>query len=104
MTLLQEARASGLTVQAMGDKLVIRGPRRMGDLAQRLLAHKPDVMAALAPHELSLQERIATGHIPEGWASQSWARRLRQLADACRQMHPTRAAELEAWAHAVEQR
>jgi len=55
MTLLQEARASGLTVQAMGDKLVIRGPRRMGDLAQRLLAHKPDVMAALAPHELSLQ-------------------------------------------------
>jgi hypothetical protein len=48
VTLLREARAAGLSVAAEGDKLVIRGPRRAEPVARLLLAHKPDVLAALA--------------------------------------------------------
>ncbi len=48
LTLLAEARASGLIVLAEGDLLVIRGPRSGEAIARRLLAHKPDVMDALA--------------------------------------------------------
>ncbi len=48
VALLADARAAGLTVRADGDKLVVRGPRRCAALAQSLLDHKPDVMAALA--------------------------------------------------------
>ena len=101
MTLLQEARTSGLTVEAVGDKLVIRGPRRLGDLAHRLLEEKAAVMAALVPRELSMRERIDGGIVPTGWQPERWAARLRQMADACRQIHTARAAELEAWADNV---
>ena len=48
MTLLGEARAAGLDVQAQGNRLVIRGPRRAECVARRLLAHKTLVLAALA--------------------------------------------------------
>ncbi len=48
VALLAEANAAGLTVWADGDRLVVRGPRRCAALAQSLLDHKPDVMAALA--------------------------------------------------------
>ena len=48
VALLAEARAAGLTVQADGDRLVIRGPRRCDALARSILAHKADVMALLA--------------------------------------------------------
>jgi hypothetical protein len=47
--LLAEARAAGLTARAEGDRLVVRGPRSAEALMRRLLAHKPDVLAALAP-------------------------------------------------------
>ncbi len=48
VVLLVEANAAGLTVRFAGDRLVIRGPRRCAALAQSILDHKPDVMAALA--------------------------------------------------------
>lgn len=47
LRLLAEARAAGLTVQARGGQLVIRGPRRAEAIARRLLEHKRTVMAAL---------------------------------------------------------
>ena len=47
LTLLAEARAAGLTVRADGERLRIRGPRRAEPIAQRLLAHKAAVVAAL---------------------------------------------------------
>jgi hypothetical protein len=46
LTLLQEARTAGLTVEADGERLRIRGPRGAKDLAQRLLANKSQVLAA----------------------------------------------------------
>jgi len=48
LSLLAEARAAGLTVRVAGDKLVIRGPRRATSVAEKLLAHKADVMQSLA--------------------------------------------------------
>lgn len=47
MKLIDEARAAGLTVTALGNRLLIRGPRRAEAIAQRLLAHKAEVLAAL---------------------------------------------------------
>jgi len=47
MRLLAQAREAGLTVQVEGDKLVVRGPRRLEALAWEVLAQKPDVIAAL---------------------------------------------------------
>ena len=55
ITLLREAQAAGLSVRVDGDKLVVRGPKTAEAVALRLLAHKPEVMAALhlgADHEL----------------------------------------------------
>jgi hypothetical protein len=45
--LLNEARKAGLTVEVDGDKLRIRGPRRLEPLALTLLRHKADVVTAL---------------------------------------------------------
>lgn len=55
LTLLHEAAAAGLTVRADGDTLVIRGPKRAEAVARLLLAHKPDVMSALAVSSASTQ-------------------------------------------------
>ena len=44
MTLLEQARLAGLTVIVQGDKLIIRGPRRAGSVAEQLLAHKGEVI------------------------------------------------------------
>jgi hypothetical protein len=48
LTLLEEARGAGLRVAAEGNRLVIRGPKTAEPLARRLLAHKAEVLAALA--------------------------------------------------------
>ncbi len=45
--LLEKARAAGLTVQADSDQLVIRGPRRAGEVARLILDNKAAVQAAL---------------------------------------------------------
>lgn len=52
LTLLQRAQEAGLAVQAKGDKLVIRGPKRAEPVALLLLDHKPDVLAVLSPRSL----------------------------------------------------
>jgi hypothetical protein len=46
--LLDQARAAGLEVWADGGELLIRGPTRAAPLAEALLAHKAEVLAALA--------------------------------------------------------
>ena len=49
VTLLEAARAAGLTVERDGMRLVVRGPSNLEGLAAKLLDHKPDVMALLPP-------------------------------------------------------
>lgn len=46
--LLDEARDAGLEVRLDGDRLVVRGVRSAAAVARRLLARKPEVVAALA--------------------------------------------------------
>lgn len=69
---------------------------------------RPDAPAgrnrAEVPHELSLDERVATGYVPGGWSPAAWAGRLRDLAGRCEKLHPGRARLLERWAECVEQR
>ena len=47
LTLLDQARAAGLTVFTDGGRLVVRGLRREEALALELLAHKDELMAHL---------------------------------------------------------
>ncbi len=47
LILLGEANGAGLKVTAEGGRLIIRGPRRAEHVAQRLLAHKGEVLIAL---------------------------------------------------------
>jgi hypothetical protein len=48
LTLLREARAAGLTIEADGQRLRIRGPRGAEPLVQQLVANKTAVLSALA--------------------------------------------------------
>jgi hypothetical protein len=47
LTLLRRATAVGLTVSAVGDWLVMTGPRSAETIARELLEHKPEVLAVL---------------------------------------------------------
>jgi hypothetical protein len=60
VTLVAVARGAGLVIQAAGDRLVIQGPRRLGSVAQLLLAHKPAVLSALATEDVA----TAMWHVP----------------------------------------
>ncbi len=48
VSLLQEAEAAGLTVRVDGDRLVVRGPKSAGAIAERLLDRKAEVIEALS--------------------------------------------------------
>lgn len=48
VALIREAEAAGLAVHLDGDRLVVRGPRSAEAAAQRLIANKPAVVAALS--------------------------------------------------------
>ena len=45
--LLREARRAGLSVTTDGSRVLVRGPRRLEPVAQRLLAAKPAVLRVL---------------------------------------------------------
>lgn len=47
LILLARARAAGLQVEADGDQLRVRGPRRHDSLVREVLASKSEVLAAL---------------------------------------------------------
>lgn len=47
LTLLNEARGSGLVVTVDGDRLKIRGPRHLEPLVQLMIAHKAAVIRGL---------------------------------------------------------
>jgi hypothetical protein len=71
LSLLRDARRSGLAVSARGDQLVIRGPRSLAELAQSLLAEKSAVLDALSEEreiawrvEAMRPQLTGTGAIP----------------------------------------
>ena len=54
VTLIEEARLAGLTVSAKGELLKVRGPKRAERIAQNLLRHKPEVLAALEREAMAM--------------------------------------------------
>jgi hypothetical protein len=48
LTLLRRAYDAGLRIEAAGDKLLIRGPKRAESVVQLLAEHKAEVLEALA--------------------------------------------------------
>ena len=48
LKLLTEARSAGLTVEAQGDRLIVKGPKQATVIVKELGEHKAEVMAALA--------------------------------------------------------
>lgn len=85
--LLAQAREAGLTVEADGELLRIRGPRRLEPLARRLQVRKAAVLAALRGEtksdQASLTEHVAAAYVNPGWTPTAWAGRLRDLAGRC---------------------
>ncbi len=58
MTLLDEARRAGLRVWAEGNQLKIEGHPSLERLAQRVLAEKPSILAALAADDPDVALRV----------------------------------------------
>jgi hypothetical protein len=56
--LLTDARAAGLEVRVEPGRLVVRGPRSLEGVAQRLLAQKADVVALLAAEDADIAWRV----------------------------------------------
>jgi hypothetical protein len=75
LTLLNRARAAGLTVSAHDGVLNIKGPPRADALARELIEHKPEILAALDTPGASM-EAVET----QGPATGPW-RRPAELAD-----------------------
>ena len=68
--LLVQAKAAGLTVQAAGGRLSVRGPRTHESLIRQLIEHKQDVLAALAtaPQPATPRHiRLASLSPPDSW-------------------------------------
>ncbi len=58
MTLLDEARRSGLRVWAEGNQLKVQGHPSLERLAQRVLAEKPSILSALAADDPDVALRV----------------------------------------------
>ena len=90
LTLLRRAQEAGLAVQAEGDKLLIRGPKRAESVARLLIEYKPAVLAALSPRE----GRDATVPDENGAEGALWRdRRAARLVHWFRGRHPWQEAE-----------
>ena len=49
LIVLRRARDAGLRVEAAGDKLMVRGPKRAEAVVKLLAEHKAEVLAVLSP-------------------------------------------------------
>ena len=64
LTLLDRARAAGLTVAANGDKWIVHGPKTAEALVRELGARKAEVLAVLAAEPISPDCRHYSGPTP----------------------------------------
>ena len=80
LIVLRRARDAGLKVEAVGDKLMVRGPKRAEAVVKLLAQHKAEVLAVLSPSIGSWwRERFAAkavqwfvGTQPNGWPGATW--------------------------------
>jgi hypothetical protein len=76
LNLLARARDAGLRVQADGDKLLIRGPKRAEPVVRLLAEHKPEVLAALAPGASAFKRGDQDDAVPVTDEASRWRDRL----------------------------
>ena len=86
VALLDRAREAGVRVEADGDRLIVRGPGAAEGLAKQLLAHKPDVLAALG--RLGATRTHGGSTLPAEDAD-AWTRRMREGFAPIRYLVPT---------------
>ena len=82
VALLRRAQEVGLRVEPIGDKLLVRGPKRAEAVVKLLAEHKAEVLAALSPpigKASWWRERFAAkavqwfvGTQPNGWPGATW--------------------------------
>jgi hypothetical protein len=104
LILLRRARDAGLRVEAAGDKLLIRGPKRAEQVVKLLAEHKPEVLAALARPRSDLieplrwRERFTTRSFEWFRDQRSWEE-ARQLAwgDLQNEWHERHGKRWSAW-------
>jgi len=79
VALLTEAYASGLQVRTEGERLIVRGPKRLAALAQQLLSHKAAILEILELFEERAAIMEYDGGLPRIEAEQlAWACVLRE--------------------------
>jgi hypothetical protein len=71
LSLLDRARAAGLTIVTDGETLSICGPRRAEPIARELLANKREVIAALTPRREPIDRLILGTRTP--WGTICWS-------------------------------
>ena len=97
LALLHRAQEVGLRVEPMGDKLLVRGPKRAEALVKLLASHKAEVLAALAPHA-SKSKRGGQERAADGTEARRWRDRLATLiVDWFRGDRDWKAAKRLAW-------
>jgi hypothetical protein len=67
VVLLHRAKEVGLRIAPMGDKLLVRGPKRAEAVVKLLAAHKAEVLAALAPGPLTSKFSAVDGTEARRW-------------------------------------
>ena len=75
LALLHRAQEAGLRVEPMGDKLLVRGPKRAEAVVKLLEAHKGEVLAALALGA-STSERADQESATDNTEARRWRDRL----------------------------
>ena len=81
VVLLTEAYAAGLQVCAEGERLTVRGPKRLAALAQRLLSHKVAILEVLELFEERAAIMEYDGGLPRTEAERlAWACVLRKAS------------------------
>jgi hypothetical protein len=53
VALLHRAQEAGLRIEPKGDRLLIRGPKRLEPMVKLLAEHKAEVLAVLGPGRLA---------------------------------------------------
>ena len=99
LTLLRQAEDAGLTVEAQGDNMIVRGPKSAEPIVRRLAEHKPAILKALRQRRpdqflASLSLRFA-GH-PSHHAALD---RFCLLADEYHQQHGLSISDAASHAH-----
>ena len=116
--LLAELTHRGIELQVRGDRLRYR-PRSAltQELAERVRAHKAELLAILAPSERYsppppespapfnfVDGLMDFGDICAGWTPANWAAELRRKADRCDAYRPDIAGYYRRWASDIERR